>query len=185
MKNKLYHAYKQLVCPHYLELSNREMDLRHEEIMEAYNTLRENTLTCEILVPLPTLVDAKPVGFVLGINYPILVTNDNQDGLVDAIMDTEHPRVPFIIHRELHNNLRHRSMCARDYDNCIGNLYMPVNLSLSLNKPFLEEITRQTEAWDQLKYAARKWQDAYPQTGYAYEYKQVDTSKATHFGEGA
>lgn len=151
-----------------MQLSNKEMDLRHQEIMEAFNTLRENTLTCEILTPIPYLgkFGPTPADFALNINFPILVTNDNIDGLVDSIMENEHPRVPYMIHRNLLQKLQQQGNVDREMAD--PNIYTPIAFNIGKNEDFLKEITRQTEAWDQLEYAARKWKNAYPKKEYNY-----------------
>ncbi len=150
------------VCPFYLGLQDQERELRHQEIMAAYNTLRANTLTCEILTPLPILgkFGPTPNAFELDLNFPVLVTNDNIDGLVDGLMNSEHPRVPYIIHRELLNKLQQKGL--KDREMCDPKLYTPITFNLSKNKKFLQEVTRQDEAYDQLSYASRKWANSYP-----------------------
>lgn len=149
-------------CPLYLGLQNQERELRNQEIMEAYNTLRENTLTCEILIPLPFpgKFGPNPNAFELDINFPILVTNDNIDGLVDEIMSCEHHRVPYVIHRELLKKLQQKGNIDREM--CDPNLYKPVTFSIGRNRDFLKEATRQTEAYTLLEYAARQWGNPYP-----------------------
>ena len=128
--------------------------------MEAYNTLRENNLTCEILTPLPILgkFGPTPHAFELDINFPILVTDDNMDGLVDSIMSREHPRVPYVIHQKLLQKLE----SLRIIDELDPNIYTTIDFNLNKYKKFLQEITNQDEAYEQIKYVARKWCNPYP-----------------------